>query len=194
MSGGQFLSHCDEPQAIQLQRRQGSGEKAQRQTAQGNRNQGGGKAMDQGEEMSKPGYIYVITGEGYAKIGITERNPKHGRLQGLQHTCPFDLSIFVARRVAHVRREEMRLHRRYQEWRARGEWFRLGAQQLVEIHHHILSLAEVPSVRYEKPRKAKKYRPSAWDSNIGNIGVTSLSTHYRNNTGPFAPEELAKQV
>lgn len=68
----------------------------------------------------------MIAGGGYAKIGISHQHPSRQRLANLQLACPFDLSVFVTKRVAGVR---------------------VGEKELNEIREYVSSLEECSSER-----------------------------------------------
>lgn len=81
-------------------------------------------------------FVYFVTAGPFLKIGKTSGAPD-SRIKELQTGCPFPMQL-----VAHLPgglRKERELHRKFDEYRAHGEWFRhegrLAAfvQSLVEV-------------------------------------------------------------
>jgi hypothetical protein len=123
------------------------------------------------------GYIYVISCGEYVKVGVSRRHPDKGRLQTLSTGMPYDLTLRLARRVANCYAEERRIHVTYGEHRVKGEWFQLNRKQITALYADIRQITEA----------------SEFDPGI-QIGPFEVARHYHENTGPFAPEELAKSA
>ncbi len=140
-------------------------------------------------------YIYLITADGdnYVKIGLSRKHPHHGRISELETSCPFRLSVFLARRVDHPNRVERELHEKYSAFRLKGEWFRLDRAQMELLKADLLAYPERPE-RPEPVRPAVKprQRKNTYKSNtfghtvkMSDYSFPNLVNHYRGGTGPF---------
>lgn len=72
--------------------------------------------------------IYVIECEGHFKIGVAD-SPK-SRLDSLQIGNPFTLTLIAHAKFKDAFGTEDFLHRRYDQYRVRGEWFKLPPKEL----------------------------------------------------------------
>jgi len=72
---------------------------------------------------TEPMAIYVVQCHEFVKIGIAA-NP-HARLAQLQVGCPYKLTLAGFWRSAHAIGEEEMIHSFLDEYRERGEWFKL---------------------------------------------------------------------
>lgn len=71
-----------------------------------------------------PQCIYVVSFDQYVKIGYSTE--PYGRISTLQDGIPVALKVHLIRGGA--RKDEHNLHRRFREYRTRGEWFRLEGE------------------------------------------------------------------
>lgn len=83
---------------------------------------------DPGPPQPKPkrGVVYFITNgvRGRVKIGFSERHDV--RLKSLQIACPDDLTVIGT--LPGTRRLEAKMHKRFHEYREKGEWFRIEGE------------------------------------------------------------------
>jgi len=95
---------------------------------------------DRQDDLARPfepmpgadGYIYAIeANRGQVKIGMAAE-PRQ-RLSGLQTGSPIELTLLAAGAAEEPKAAEKELHRRYADDRIRGEWFRLGREDLYEL-------------------------------------------------------------
>lgn len=77
-------------------------------------------------------YLYIIKCQEYFKIGVA--NDVESRLAQLSTGNPFPLEVQVIYEFENAESIEKALHQRYKENRVRGEWFRLGYEDLKNIH------------------------------------------------------------
>lgn len=82
------------------------------------------------------GCIYFIgnTDEGFVKIGYS-LNDTEGRLNALQSANPHELSVLAIIDKSSHQGESM-LHKRFAQYRIRGEWFRLSGELEMFIRHN----------------------------------------------------------
>lgn len=73
---------------------------------------------------SHPSAVYVIGFDQYVKIGFSTDAPS--RIRALQDGVPIALKIHAVLRG--TQKDERNLHRRFESYRARGEWFRLEGE------------------------------------------------------------------
>jgi hypothetical protein len=66
-------------------------------------------------------HVYVVGFGPYVKIGMSRNRPQL-RIAAIQSTCPEDLTVYGL--LPGDKAYEGALHRRYSEYRTRGEWFR----------------------------------------------------------------------
>lgn len=85
--------------------------------------------------------IYVIhaVGTEWYKIGWTDGKTVQKRMADIQTGCPHDL-VCIAK-LEGGRREEIGLHRRYDDFRGNGEWFRLPDWAIGELSDGSLSIS-----------------------------------------------------
>ena len=89
-------------------------------------------ALGNADEMASAGFLYVI----YIDSGL-ERIYKVGMAKRFdarfdQHQCasPFDICVAICYFTGNMRAEERHLHSMFKSKRVRGEWFRLGEDDL----------------------------------------------------------------
>jgi hypothetical protein len=75
----------------------------------------------------KVGGVYFAETEGLVKIGLSAHIAF--RLEDLRCACPFEITLLHFER-GYERRDERRLHRQFDEYRVRGEWFRCEGELL----------------------------------------------------------------
>lgn len=76
----------------------------------------------------KPACVYVVTCGEFVKIGIAS-NPQ-ARLIELQVGCPLPLTLQKITRFDDAGHAEDVLHERFNQFRVRGEWFKLPPAEL----------------------------------------------------------------
>lgn len=74
-------------------------------------------------ERGPESYVYVISGGGYCKIGVSN-NPER-RLARLQTGNPHELILIRKYYTLDAKTLEATLHETLEEYRVRGEWFKL---------------------------------------------------------------------
>lgn len=75
-----------------------------------------------------PGYVYVLQGGGYCKIGsTTQLNDRVARLSTLM---PFPISLMCSIATEDMFALEAQLHSRFADKRTNGEWFRLESEDI----------------------------------------------------------------
>ncbi len=154
----------------------------------------------------KVGFIYVLVSDcgNYTKIGVSRRHPDNGRKREIEGGCPFTLSLLITRSVENPQESEAGLHRKYDEFWIKGEWFRLENAHLEQLKLDVLALPEKelpisPEIEQPeeeivyaiKPKQPKVYKPGK-RRDLGPItpaySFPNLAQHYRNGTGPFKVE------
>jgi len=95
------------------------------------RNQAAIKAM----EILIPGYVYIIgsTDLGWFKIGISREKNLKKRLIGIERYLPFKIDFSISFLSKRCNKEEKILHRKFKEYRIKGEWFKLNLDHLDEV-------------------------------------------------------------
>ena len=82
-------------------------------------------------QVSRTGYVYLISGGGYHKIGMTSRKTR--RLYELRAILPFDVDLVHAVACRDMAASERYWHTRFAEQRIRGEWFQLNDTDVAEF-------------------------------------------------------------
>lgn len=77
----------------------------------------------------KPGYIYVIKGGDYYKIGRTGNMTQ--RMKSFSKSIPSNFDLVCSWRVDDMVQEEKELHEIFSESRVRGEWFSLNEDDVL---------------------------------------------------------------
>lgn len=80
---------------------------------------------------TRHGFVYLASGDGYYKIGLS-KNPVH-RIETIGSKLPFELEILCSINTNDTRRLESELHRKFDDKRLSGEWFRLDHFDVEEI-------------------------------------------------------------
>lgn len=92
------------------------------------------------DEMSSAGFLYVIYIDNgvnrFYKIGMSKRFD--ARFETHQCASPFEICVALCYFTGNMRQEERALHAAYSDLRVRGEWFLLGATDLVAIAQRAL--------------------------------------------------------
>lgn len=92
--------------------------------------------------------IYFIQCGEFVKIGRCERDPIR-RLEKLQIGNPVTLRL-IAVIPEGGRMEESNWHNRFDSWRVRGEWFKLGRKIKAAIKPHLVDHDEFSRQRPER--------------------------------------------
>lgn len=85
--------------------------------------------------MNNYGYIYFLRfvdsgGQAYYKIGIT-RNDIIGRINSIQTSIPFKISVVKHVFVQNFRLKEKDLHNKYIKYKVLNEWFCFSSDELI---------------------------------------------------------------
>lgn len=82
-------------------------------------------------KSAKAGFIYFIGCHDFIKVGYAENVEL--RLVALQTGCPYELTLLHKIPTQNMVADESRIHRHWQRYSMRGEWFRLheGALTLI---------------------------------------------------------------
>lgn len=80
---------------------------------------------------SRPGFVYVVAGGGYYKIGKSQKVP--ARLRNFGLLLPFPVELIHSFPVDDCDQSEQRLHAMFADKRINGEWFDLTADDLALI-------------------------------------------------------------
>ena len=83
--------------------------------------------------VSTKGFVYIIRGDQYYKIGCTEDPYK--RLKPMTAHAPFPLHTLLLIPTDDMMTTERTLHKRFAAKHARGEWFNLTEEDLAAIQH-----------------------------------------------------------
>lgn len=91
--------------------------------------------------LDRAGFVYVVylqdtSGERFYKIGLASSFT--ARFDAHQCSSPFPICVACAYFVGNMRREERALHQLFEAQRVRGEWFRLGVDDLRAIAERAL--------------------------------------------------------
>jgi hypothetical protein len=78
--------------------------------------------------INPPGYVYMLAGGEYYKIGCTNSVDK--RLTQIVPKLPFEVQIVHLLEVPDMYRAEADLHRKFSDKRTNGEWFALDADDV----------------------------------------------------------------
>lgn len=83
---------------------------------------------------NEEGYVYVMECREtcYYKIGISKENIQK-RMRGIQSSSPFEISIYLGRRIPNYKAIEVMLHQYYSSQNIRGEWFSFLEHELPDI-------------------------------------------------------------
>jgi hypothetical protein len=87
---------------------------------------------------SSKGFVYIIRGESYYKIGRTEDPYK--RLTPMTAHAPFPLETLLLIPTADMVQTEQELHRRFDAKHQRGEWFSLDEEDIAAIRQDYRTL------------------------------------------------------
>ena len=93
------------------------------------------------DALDRSGFVYVVylrdtSGERFYKIGLASSFT--ARFDAHQCSSPFPICVACAYFVGNMRREERALHQMFEAQRIRGEWFRLGMNDLRSIAERAL--------------------------------------------------------
>lgn len=83
------------------------------------------------QKAKTAGYVYLISGGGYYKIGKTTNLGDRRKQIGLQ--LPFEVSLRHAVHTEDIDRLELYWHERFASKRLNGEWFALTAEDVREF-------------------------------------------------------------
>ena len=82
--------------------------------------------------MPQPGYVYLLRGKDYYKIGLTTREVAE-RVSEFSPRLPFEVEMIHSLRVEDVYAAETYLHQRFADKRLNGEWFELSDEDVAWI-------------------------------------------------------------
>lgn len=82
---------------------------------------------------NRPGFVYIIRGEQYYKIGCTTTIKK--RLRALDVKAPFAIETVLVIPTEDMSWLEDHLHRRFHQQHHKGEWFKLTASAIQALAH-----------------------------------------------------------
>ena len=82
---------------------------------------------------SREGFVYIVQGDQYFKIGCTNNIKK--RMHALGVKSPFPLQTHIVIPSDNIEFLEQQLHKRFAAKHVRGEWFSLSQEDLVAISH-----------------------------------------------------------
>ena len=77
------------------------------------------------------GFIYMVECEGFIKIGVASN--VQDRLANMQTGCPFPLVLLTSFVSACPYEDEESIHALLEEYRVRGEWFRLPEPMVMHL-------------------------------------------------------------
>ncbi len=80
----------------------------------------------------QPGFIYFVQCHDFIKVGLTYGNLDQ-RLSALQTGCPYELKLIHSFKSNDVEDDERKLHKHWQRYEVRGEWFRLPDSEIIVI-------------------------------------------------------------
>lgn len=83
------------------------------------------------------GWVYFIASdqdEAPIKIGMTQRDPRRGRLPELETMSPYPLRLIHALRTSNAARSEREIHEALKDYRLHGEWFDRDAVMMYIDH------------------------------------------------------------
>lgn len=83
------------------------------------------------DRKGKNGYVYILGGAGYYKIGLS-KDPKQ-RISSFAPKLPFDTEIVHIIKTNDMYRLESELHAKFSGKRSNGEWFELDESELEQI-------------------------------------------------------------
>lgn len=83
------------------------------------------------ERQALPGYIYILQGGPYFKIGRT--NSLDRRLEQITPKLPFQVELIHSFETDDMHHAETELHRRFADKRSNGEWFELDGEDIAWI-------------------------------------------------------------
>lgn len=82
------------------------------------------------------GYVYILhcIGTNFYKIGVSQHSPE-GRLATLQVGNPYELQMSHCVKLEDYGAVENQLHGTFESKRIRGEWFKLGKDDLIKLEN-----------------------------------------------------------
>jgi hypothetical protein len=91
---------------------------------------------------AKQEFVYILESENYFKIGRTTELAK--RLKAISGSIiPFETNLIAAVQVRDSKAVEAELHKRYDRYRERGEWFALDAPEAYQLLRDLIQLAPI---------------------------------------------------
>lgn len=82
------------------------------------------------------GFVYVIKCNEYYKIGCS-REGVEKRLKAMQTGNPYELELIMMIKTSNYPKTELFLHKRFDKYRIRGEWFKLSEELINELYTYI---------------------------------------------------------
>jgi len=98
------------------------------------------KELDEWKARQRQGYVYFLRAGNTVKIGFS-RTPKQ-RLEKLRIDNAFP--VFICKLVKGSVATERSFHRRFVEYRIRGEWFDLRGSLAKYLERHIYPITDLP--------------------------------------------------
>jgi DNA integrity scanning protein DisA with diadenylate cyclase activity len=93
------------------------------------------KMMKRINEEEKIGYIYLLKSNGLYKIGRA-KNVKE-RIKGYRTQNPFGIQVVIKKKVKDYISKEKYLLKSFQDFREKGEWFKLRRREIKEIREYL---------------------------------------------------------
>lgn len=90
--------------------------------------------------LSDSPVVYVLNTKGFEFVKIGYAKNLKQRMSNIQNGCPYELNLFICAHAPNFKEVEKYLHRYYSEFKARGEWFALGAGELDELQDFFIEL------------------------------------------------------
>jgi len=87
---------------------------------------------------SKSSYVYIVSVEGFYKIGMTKRLAD--RMEAFNTSNPYEVKVVTAIPVSNASSIEKKLHLLYAEHNVKGEWFNLTESQVEDIIKYLNDL------------------------------------------------------
>ncbi len=89
------------------------------------------------------GIVYLLECQGYYKIGRTANPDVSARLSSIQTGNPFWITLVDSAVVPNCCEVERELHKRFDAYRVRGEWFKLPDEALTDVRSTLAALTTV---------------------------------------------------
>jgi hypothetical protein len=87
------------------------------------------KLKRQREGLVPTGFVYIIQCHDFVKVGFADNVST--KLSNLQSGCPYELRLLASWKVEAAAIAESKLHRLWERYEIRGEWFKVPYGELV---------------------------------------------------------------